>query len=417
MRTRRLFLVFLALAVVRPVLAGDWPRFRGPNGTGISHDRQVPVKWTDKDVLYRTRLPGSSHSSPIVVGNRVFVLSASQTERYVVCLDATSGTILWTKTVPGRVGKTHRKSSLASSTPCSDGERVYCVFWDGTRVGLFAYDFTGKLVWRQDLGPFASQHGPGFSPIVVEDHVIVNNDQDGKAMLQAFDAKTGKLAWEVDRPAFRTCYSTPFVHEQGAGGKELIVFTTAGFTAHDPASGKELWRYTWRFSTKPLRTVASPIAADGLVFGSAGDGDGSRAMIAVKLGGKGDVSATHQAWELDSGTPYVPTVVAHAGHLFTVTDDGFIVCRESRTGKEVWRQRLGAPVCASPVLIDGKVYVVTEKGDVTVFVASAEGFRPLAKNSVGEAVIASPAVANNRLYLRGTTHLICVGKPDTPADK
>lgn len=417
MRLRWLIPALLVLAAGPLVIAGDWPRFRGPNGTGISTDRGVPVKWTDRDVLFKTRLPGASHSSPIVVGNKVFLLSASRTERYVVCLDAASGTQLWTKTVPGRVGKTHLKSSLASATPCADGERVYCVFWDGTGVGLFAYDFAGKLVWRQDLGPFTSQHGPGFSPIVVDDRVIVNNDQDGKAVLRAFDAKTGKPAWEVVRPAFRACYSTPFVHEQGASGKELIVVTTAGVTAHAPADGKELWRYTWRFSTKPLRTVASPVAADGLVVASAGDGDGSRAMIAVKLGGKGDVTATHLAWEVDSGIPYVPTVLAHAGHLYTVTDDGIAICRETKTGKEVWRQRLGGPVSASPVLIDGKVYVINEKGQVTVFPASAEGFQPLAKNQVGEPVIASPAVAHNRLYVRGATHLHCVGKPDTPADK
>lgn len=417
MRMRRLLLASLTLLVVGSLLpAADWNRFRGPNGTGVSTDKGVPVQWTDRDVVFKTRLPGSSHSSPIVVGDRVFVLSASERERLVVCLDAASGTQLWSRTVPGRVGRTHRKSSLASSTPCADGERVYCVFWDGSRVGLFAYDFTGKLAWSRDLGPFTSQHGPGLSPVLVEGKVIVNNDQDGKATLQAFDARTGKPAWEVARPAFRTCYSTPFVHEHGAG-KELIVASTAGFTGHDPADGKVRWKFTWTFAGKALRTVASPVAGDGLVFASAGDGDGSRAMIGVKLGGQGDVSGTHLAWELSGNTPYVPCALVVGGHLYTVTDDGFALCREASSGKQVWRQRLSGPVAASPVLIDGKVYVIGERGDVTVFAASPEGFKPLAKNRVGEAVVATPAVANNRLYIRGEAHLFCIGRPDSPAGK
>ncbi len=401
----------LLLPLAFLVLCGaDWTRFRGPNGTGISSDRDVPVKWTAKNILWKTPLPGSSHSSPIVVKGKVYLLSATPTDRLVVCVDAGKGNVLWTRKVPGAVGKAHRKSSLASATPCSDGQRIFCVFWDGRAVGLYAYDLDGTPLWDASLGSFKSQHGPGFSPIVADGKVIVNNDQDGKATLQAFHAADGKPAWTVSRPAFRTCYSTPFLHDQGVAGPELIVTSTAGLTGYDPANGKELWNFTWSFPVKPLRTVGSAVVGDGLAFLASGDGDGSRAMIAVKLGGKGDLTRTNLVWEKDSGTPYVPSLLAWKGHLYTINDDGVAVCYEGKTGKETWRGRLGGNVSASPVLIDGKVYSIDEKGVVFVFEARPDEFKLLASNKLGETVYATPAVANGRLYVRGAKHLICVGK-------
>jgi outer membrane protein assembly factor BamB len=410
MRTR-LFFLPLAFLSILAFSGADWPRFRGPNGTGIAADRDVPVKWTAENILWTTSLPGSSHSSPIVVKGKVYLLSATQTQRLLVCIDAIKGNQLWTKTVPGKVGRTHRKSSLASATPCSDGEKVYCVFWDAKNVGLYAYDLAGKLVWQRGLGAFTSQHGPGFSPIVYGGKVIVNNDQDGKATLQAFDAKTGEPAWSVKRTAFRACYSTPFVLEEGTAGPELIVASTAGLTGYNPADGKEVWNYTWSHTGMALRTVGSPVADDGLVFLGAGDGSGARGMIAVKLGGKGDVSKTHLAWDKDSDTPYVPSMLAYKGHVYTITDDGRATCYEGKSGKELWRRRLGSTVSASPVLIDGKVYSIDEKGEVFVFEARPEECKVLARNRLDEAVSSTPAVSNGRLYIRGARHLICVGKP------
>jgi outer membrane protein assembly factor BamB len=343
----------------------------------------------------------------------VYLLSATQKQRLLVCVDAVKGTYLWSKTIPGNVGRTHLKSSLASATPCSDGEKVYCVFWDGRNVALYAYDLGGKLIWERDLGAFKSQHGPGFSPTVYGGKVIVNNDQDGKATLQVFHAKDGKPAWSVKRTAYRACYSTPFVLERG-GRAELIVASTAGLTGYNPADGTEVWQYTWNFTGMPLRTVGSPVADDGLVFLGAGDGSGARAMIAVKLGGKGDVTKTHLAWEKDSGSPYVPSMLAYKGHVYAIYDpkaSSVAVCYEAKTGKELWRRRLSATVSASPVLIDGKIYSIDERGVVSVFEAKPDGFKLLARNDVEEAVSATPAVSDNRLYIRGTRHLICVGKP------
>jgi outer membrane protein assembly factor BamB len=406
----------LAIVLALALLPGaDWTRFRGPNGNGIADDKDVPVKWDDKEILWKTPLPGGGHSSPIVVRGKVYLQSATKSERLLVCLDAVSGKLLWRKSVPGGVGATHARSSLASCTPCSDGERVYCVFWDGKRVALFAYDLAGEQVWKRDLGAFTSQHGPGFSPIVHGARIFVNNDQDGSAVLQAFHARDGKPAWEVKRQAFFTCYSTPFLDSQGASGTELIVTSTGGISGYNPADGTEMWKLTWAHPLRPLRTVGSSVRADGLVIATSGGGDGARDMIAVKLGGKGDVSKTHLVWEKNNAaTPYVPSVLAHDGHVYGINDEGVAFCWQTRSGKEMWKARLGEMVSASPVLIDGNIFAVGEKGNVFVYPASPAGFKRLAKNRLGEQIYASPAVSNGRLYIRGAKHLFCIGKPGVP---
>jgi outer membrane protein assembly factor BamB len=406
-----LALAFLGVAFV-PAGASDWPRFRGPNGTGVAADTGVPVRWTEQDgVLWKVPIPGVGHSSPVIGGGRVFLQSASADgdARWLLCLDAATGKTLWRQEAPGRRAKINTKNSLASSTPALDGERVYAAFWDGQNITLCAYDFRGERAWSRDLGGFKSQHGAGFSPIVVDDLVILSDDQDGAAVLLALDARTGKTRWQAARKAYRACYSTPFVLER-EGGKELIVVSTAAVTGYDPRTGAENWHCDWPTARMPLRTVSSPVLADGLIIATAGDGQGDRLAIGVKPGGRGDVTATNRAWEDRKTLPYVPSPLALGEHVYTVNDKGFAACHVARTGALVWQQdRLSGPVTASPVLVDGKVYAVAEDGSVYVF-AAAPTFKLLAKNSVGEPVSASPAVADNRLYIRGQNHLFCIGQ-------
>jgi outer membrane protein assembly factor BamB len=403
-----------------PAAAADWPRFRGPNGTGISADKDVPVKWTaDKGVLWNTEIPGVGHSSPIVQGGRVFLQSASADgkTRWLLGLDAATGAIIWKSPAPGQRAHTHPLNSLASSTPATDGERVYAVFWDGADMHLGAYDFKdGKAVWEKNLGGFKSQHGVGHSPMLIDDKVIVADDQDGSANLFAFDSRTGNKAWQVERKAFRTCYSTPLARTRGDGGKELLVASTAGITGYNPANGTPNWSYTWSFANKPLRTVASPIVAGDLVIANSGDGDGSRHLIAVKLGEKGDVTGTNLVWQkLERRySPYVPCLLARGDHLYSVTDVGRAICHVARTGEEVWNQELSRDgFIASPILVDGKVYAIAKNGAVFVFEASPT-YKLLARNTVGEPVSSTPAVADNRLFIRGDKHLFCIGKPALP---
>jgi outer membrane protein assembly factor BamB len=394
-----------------PASGGDWPRFRGPNGTGTVDDRDVPVRWSAAEgVLWRTPLPGSGNSSPIVCAGRVFVQTASRdgSERSLVCINAVSGKILWSKAVPGKRAHIHNRNTLASGTPASDGERVYLAVWDGKDLSLVAYDFNGELAWSHDLGPFVSQHGAGHSPIVQDGRVFIADDQDRSAVLLAFDARSGKPLWRVERKAYRACYSTPFVRLTPAG-PELVVGSTGGVDAYDPQTGNAIWHCDWSFARMPLRTVASPVAGAGLVFANAGDGDGSRDTIALRPGGNGSGSKGAVVWQDRKSFPYVPCMLTQGDYLFTVTDAGVAACHRALTGERVWSERLGSPVTASPVLVNGRVYATGEDGQVYVFAASTT-YKLLAKNALGEPVAATPAVADGRLYFRGNENLICIGK-------
>jgi outer membrane protein assembly factor BamB len=390
--------------------AGNWPRFRGPNGTGIATDKDIPVKWAKENLLWKTPLPGAGNSSPVVWGKHLFLQSATAKERLLLCVSVTDGKILWKKSVKGGRATKHPKNSFASSTPATDGKQVYALFWDGSHVTLYAYTVNGKYVWKRDLGEFDSQHGPGASPVLVKEKVVLNNDQDGAAELIALKAKDGKLAWRSKRPPFRACYSTPLLRQGDNGKPELIVASTAGITGYNPDNGKENWNWAWHFTGIALRTVGSPVYGHGIVFVGSGDGSGERHMVAVKAGGKGEVTKTNLVWQKKREFPYVPSMLLSGDYLFYVNDHGKAGCVVAKTGKPVWSERLPGQVSASPVLVNGKIYVVSEKGDVFVFAAAAK-YKRLAKNELGEGVLASPAVADNRLFIRGQKHLFCIGKP------
>jgi outer membrane protein assembly factor BamB len=399
------------LLAVLPAGAGDWPRFRGPNGTGVSADRDVPERWSAADgILWKVPIPGAGNSSPTVSAGRVFLPSASAdgSERLLLCLDAASGEQLWSRSAPGKKARMHPRNTLASGTPAADGERVYLAAWDGKNLVLLAYDYRGGLVWQRDLGPFASQFGAGHSPVVHAGRVYLADDQDGSAALLAFDAKTGKPLWHADRKAYGACYSTPFVRDT-ASGPELVAASTAGVTAYDPETGAANWHCEWPFARRPLRTVASPVAGAGLIFANSGNGEGSRDTIAVRPANKADGTRAEVAWQESKSFPYVPCMLVAGDYLFSVNDAGVAACHRARTGERVWSERLGSSVTASPVLIDGKVYAAGEDGQVYVF-AAGPAFKLLAKNALGEPVLASPAVADGRLYLRGKEHLFCIGK-------
>ena len=411
--------VFCGLLTCAAVNADDWPRFRGPNGTGVSADKDVPIKWTTKEnMLWKTPIPGHGNSSPILWGDHLFIQSSSVdgSERWLFCLNAVSGKVLWKKSVAGADAHTHPKNTLASSTPATDGERVYAIFWDGQDLLLNAYDFKGAPVWSRSLGAYVSEHGAGISPIVYNGLVILADDQGAKVdqpapcWVLAFHAKDGTDAWKAKRKSFRASYSTPFIMKSDKREPELIVASTAGVSAYNPDNGAEIWNYVWSFPTHPLRTVASPILAGGLVIANAGEGGKGRSLIALRPDGKGDVTKTHLAWEDQKTFSYVPTLLASGDYLYGVNDQGFATCHVAKTGVEVWRHRLGSAVSASPVLIDGKIYAVGEDGEAYVFEASPKAFKLLAKNSLGERVISTPAVANNRLYIHGQQNLFCIGK-------
>ncbi len=420
MHLRRLsgLLLLAACAAIGPALtadAGNWPRFRGPNGTGGSDDSDIPVKWTDENVAWKVALPGAGNSSPIVWGDRLFIQSASTDgkERYLLCLSTTDGKEVWKKSVPGGKSRMNAKNSLASSTPATDGERVYGYFWDGEAVALHAFDFKGDHLWKYDIGKFSSDHGAGASPMLCDGKVILLNDQGEGASVLAIEAKTGKKAWETKREHFqnRACYSTPFQLNRKGDGVELVVGSTTGVTGYDPASGAKNWQYDWSFEGQPLRTVASPLLAEGgFIIVNSGDGIGYRTTVALRPGSK-DGTRPKLVWESKKSKfmPYVPCFLSRRDHLYWVSDTGFAGCTVTETGETVWHERLGEAFTASPVLIEDKVYAVDESGKVFVFAAEPK-FKLLAKNDVGEPVLATPAVAGGKLFIRGKSYLYCIGK-------
>lgn len=399
-----------ALAVTAS--ADNWSRFRGPNGTGIAADKDIPIHWSAQEgILWKTAIPGLGNSSPIVWKDTLFLQSASPDgkERSLLCLDVKNGKILWSRSVPGDRVKTHQKNTMASSTPATDGERVYAIFWSGQNLTLSAYTFKGEPVWHQLLGGHKSQHGAGISPMVFDGKVFVANDQDGAAELLAFDAKSGKQIWAAPRKPFRACYSTPVLLEKDNQEPQLIVASTAGITSYKPGSGKENWNWNWSFVGKPLRTVSSPILHQGMVLANSGDGDGARESVAVLAEGKGEVGPSNLVWQKGKPFPYVPNMLARGDHAFFVNDKGRASCIVARTGEEVWFETLGGEFTSSPILVDGKIYAINEDGKVFVFLAEPK-FKLLARNTMDEEVMATPAVADNRLYIRGKTHLFCIGR-------
>jgi outer membrane protein assembly factor BamB len=398
----------------------NWPRFRGPNGTGVSTDKGIPVKFTEQDgLLWKTPIPGLGHGSPIAWGDRVFLHTSSgdAKERMLLCLDAKTGKMLWSRTSPGKLGKVHRdRGSHASSTPATDGQRVYVVFWDGEALAMHAYDFEGHLSWKKDLGAFQqtspTTHGAGNSPVVYDGKIYFANEQDDiPAHLLCLDAKTGEQLWQAERPGFKTCYSSPFMLERD-GKQALIVSSSAGVGSYDPKSGEANWLFTWTFESKALRTVGSPIFADGLIIATSGDGGGARHALALKPDGQGDVSKTNLVWEDTKTFPYVPTLLVDGEYIYAVADmTAVVTCLKAKTGEQVWKERLGGKVSASPIMIDGKVYVCTEDGEVYVFRAGPK-FEQLGKSSIKEPIFATPAVAGGRLFIRGRTNLYCIGSAD-----
>lgn len=391
--------------------ADNWPRFRGVNGKGVATSDKIPAQWKKENILWKVAIPGDGNSSPVIWGDHLFVQSSRKDgkERVLLALNAKSGEVLWQKGVPGSTTRIHKKNSLASSTPATDGERVYVSFWDGKNISITAFDFDGKLLWNRDLGGFVSQHGAGGSPVVYDDLVFFANDQDGKASIIALDAKTGNTVWEKQRPAVRACYSAPLVWERN-GKKELIIVSSPEFTAYEPKTGEVIWSWEWKHHTKqPLRVCASPIIVDDTVYGYSGDGGGTRGFIALQVEDKGEKIATTKSWANKRDFPYVPTILAHEGNLYFVNDLGVAGCFNAKSGKKIWFERLpDASFTASPILLNGNIVAPSEEGDVYV-IAADPAFRMVARNSLGERIRATPAVANDRLYIRGQDHLFCIG--------
>lgn len=406
----RLFCAALTLALTLSLThAGDWPRFRGPNGSGFAEGKMPDID--PAAPLWKVKIPGQGRSSPIIVDGKIYLQTASTDAktRTLLCLSAADGKEIWAKDVPGDKSKTktHAKNSLASGTPACDGKQIYCQWFDGSGVALCAYDLKGNEVWHASLGGYVSQHGPGFSPMIHDGLVYVNVDDDEHAELVCLDAKTGDKKWFAPRKHVRACYSTPFLLERQGKPAELILGTTTAVTSYDPKTGKVNWEYpiVWPKGDMPLRVIGHPVYAAGLLVVYCGDGSGARYMAAIDPDGKKPT----KAWELRKDTPYVPCVLVKGDLLFWIADKGLATCADAKTGKTVWAERVFAnDVTASPVMVGDQMLMISERGEVAVVKAGKEF--DVATVSLKDNVYSSPAVADGKVLIRGETHLFCFGK-------
>jgi len=396
-----------------PAGSGEWTRFRGPNGGGISKATSIPVKWTEKDYNWKVKLPGGGHSSPVVWDNRVFVTCADRktAQRMILCLKAADGSVVWRRDYESKPFKQNPSNSYAASTPAAGPAGLYLCWASPEAVIVLALGHDGKELWRRDLGPFVSQHGPCMSPILFEDMVVLANNQKGKSFLIALDCRTGKTRWQLERRSVKAAYSTPCVYRSQDGPPELIFTSTShGVTSVDPKTGEVNWEFGSAF---PLRVVGSPAIASGLIVGTCGVGGSGKRLVAVRPGSKKRGVEPQLAYEIKKSVPYVPTPLAKGDLLFLLTENGVAMCLRGSTGEQVWQGRLKARFYGSFVWVAGRLYAISRKGEVLV-IAASEKFELLARNPLGERSQATPALAGGVMYLRTYSHLISIGGKETP---
>jgi outer membrane protein assembly factor BamB len=384
-----------------------WPRWRGPSGQGLATGSGYPDTWSaTQNVLWKTAVPGSGNSSPIVWGDRVFLTTAYDGGRRVSVLayGRSDGRLLWETAAPqGRAdGGAHYKNGHASATPSTDGQRIYVSF--GPR-GLFALDFSGKIVWQRDLGPIEAYHGAAGSPLLYKDRIILYQDQYRNSFIAAFDARTGQQLWRTPRDASNG-WGTP-IAVRVAGHDEIIVNSQQEVTAYDPERGRELWRC----SGTTYEVIPTPVVGYGMVFCSSGR---AGPTLAIKPGGSGDVTRTHVAWTSPRGSPFVPSPILYGEQLYMVNDMASIVTSlEAMTGRTLWQGRLGVAqregFSASPVAVDGKVFFTNDDGE-TFVLRAGPAFQVLHVNNLGEATLASPALVDGRWYIRTARNLFAIGR-------
>jgi outer membrane protein assembly factor BamB len=407
----RLLLSYLLVPVLSAATtaSSDWPGWRGPTSDGHAATGQsVPVKWSETDkVLWRTPIRGRGHSSPTVVGNRIYLATADTAtqEQLVLCLDRATGRTVWETAVHrGNLDSgAHRNSSPAAATVAWDGERLYINFPNDKAIHTTALDPAGRILWQRRVSDFVMHQGFGSSPVVHQSLVLVSADHRGGGKLAALDKRTGQVVWQHARPKIPN-YASPAVIT--AAGRTQVVLPGCNLVASfEPLTGKKLWEV--EASTEEC--VTTPVTDGQRVFVSGGYPKNN--TTAIEADGSGRI-----AWQ--NGTRvYVPSMIVREGHVFAVLDAGHAVCWKSDTGEEVWREKVDKDFYASPVMLGDVIYVTSLRGVTSVFSATPRKFTLLAQNKLGDEALASPTICGNRLYLRSAKsgeprqdYLWCIGE-------
>ena len=395
------------VAMVHPPNEGMryWPCWRGPSGQGHALDAGYPDRWSaSQNVLWRVSVTGRGNSSPIIWGDRIFLTTAHDdgTRRSILCLRRSDGALLWEAEAPRTEPESfHRKNGAASSTPTTDGERVYAYFGNH---GLIAVDFSGRTVWHRSLGEVDAYHGTASSPLLHDGKVIVAQDHQGSSFIAAFDAATGEELWRASRSA-QVGWNSPIAVHVG-DHVEIVLSGQQSVQAYDARTGEELWHA--RGST--FEAIPTPVVGHGLIFVSSGR-DGP--TLAIRPGGSGDVTATNVIWKVSHGSPFFPSAALLEGRLYLVNDmTSEVSAYDARTGKLLWQGQLGDArregFSSSPVVV-GKQIFFTNDGGETFVIESGDQFRLLHVNRLGEQVIASPALVDGIWYFRTAGHLLAIG--------
>ena len=402
----------------------NWPAWRGPSGNGISSEKNLPATWTTagENVAWKLAMPSFSGSTPVVWGNRIFLNVADALHSreaitlHLWCVDRDSGKLLWQRPLGGG-NHQERKQNMSSPSPVTDGRNVWVM--TGTGV-LKAFDFAGAEIWSRDIqkdyGRFGQQWGYGSSPLLYGDalyvQVLHGMRTDDPSYLLRVDKATGKTVWRVERPTQARmespdAYTTPALAEVN-GKAEIVVSGGDIVTGHDPATGKELWRaHGLNPHDDPnYRIVASPVAFGDLIVAPTRE----RPMLALRAGGRGDVTRSALLWSFDSG-PDVPTPVTDGSYVYVVNDRGIMYCLDARSGRQIYgRQRLRpGTYSASPVLADGKIYITNEDG-LTSVVKAGPVFEVIAENDFDDYTLSSPAISGGRIFFRTTKFLWAIGR-------
>jgi len=422
-----LVLIITALSTIASlniVTADNWPQWRGPALNGISSEKNLPVKWTtEENVTWKAPMPAWSGATPIIWGNYIF-LNASEGESnksvkgdlYLWAIDRANGTTLWKKLL-GAGDVKLRKQNMSSPSPVTDGRSVWVL--TGTGV-LKAFDFKGNELWSRDIqkdyGKFGLNWGFASSPLLHENSLYVpvlhGMKTDEPSYILRIDKATGKTLWRVERPTAAIqespdSYITPALLRHN-NTLELVISGGDCVTGHDLATGKELWRaYGLNPDNNPYyRIVNSPVVMDGMIYA----GSKYKPYLALRAGGRGDITTSHRAWMIDNG-PDVPTPVTDGKYLYIVRDNGGFLCLDAKTGKEIYPPQRVKPgtYSSSPVLADGKIYVTSEEG-TTVVVKAGPQFEVLAENVLNDYCLSSPAISDGQIFIRTASHLYCIGK-------
>ncbi len=394
-----------------PLLAGDWPAWRGPTGLGFSSEKGLPLRWSaTENVKWKVPLPGPGNSTPIVWGPRVYLTQATDggKKRMLRAIDRKDGRVAWETAIEYTEPEpTHDDSPYASASPVTDGERIVVSYGS---AGVFAYDLDGKEIWRRDLGKFHHVWGNASSPVLHGDLCFLNCGPGPRTSLMALEKKTGKTVWQVEIPGgleggnsktWTGSWSTPLVFR--VGDREQVVMSFPHrVLAFDPATGREIW------SCAGLGNLVytSPIAADGVIVAMSGF---MGPPLAVRAGGAGDVTVTRRLWREEQAQQRIGSGIISEGHIYIVNDTGIAQCLNLLSGKEVWRERLGASAWGSLVHADGKLYIVDQEGETHVF-RPATKFERLAANPLGERTRASIAVSAGEIFIRTYKHLWCIAE-------